>query len=178
MLARNRSALEDREDRQSRVQAGIFGLQQDAASKTFPSGAAGIFGAFRLPGASMPQSQERSLRKGAIEAFVKTCERWQLPTSGQILLLGYGTDPSAGMDIVDGRVLSPSQDVKDRVGYVLGISVGLGTVFDESIQAELDWLNAPHPKLGGRTPLACMLEGRMVNLIAVAGLVAEERALS
>ena len=139
--------------------------------------AVGIFGPFSLNRAA-PPLQARSLRKGAIEAFVKTCERWRLPTNGQILLLGYGTDPSAGMDILDGRVLSASQDVKDRVGYILGISVGLGTVFDESIQAELDWLNAPHPKLAGHTPLACMLEGRMVSLIAVAGLVGEERELS
>lgn len=117
------------------------------------------------------------LRRGIVDAFVKTCQRWGLAEPQQIILLGYGTNPFLGHEILNGRWLSPPQDVKDRVGFVLGISLGLGSVFDESVQAELAWLNKRHARLGTQTPLEFMLQGRMVNLATVAGLVAEERAL-
>jgi uncharacterized protein (DUF2384 family) len=79
--------------------------------------------------------------------------------------------------MMSGRYADLTQDVRDRVGYTIGISVGLGAVFDEAVQAELDWLHKPHPKLGSRTPLRVMLMGRMAQLITVSDLVAEERAL-
>jgi hypothetical protein len=81
------------------------------------------------------------------------------------------------LQLLEGRWLRTSQDVKDRAGYVLGISVGLGALFDESVEAEVTWLNAPHPKLRGVTPLALMLGGRMAALMTVAQVVAEEREL-
>jgi uncharacterized protein (DUF2384 family) len=91
-------------------------------------------------------------------------------------LLGC-SDTASAEELLSGRYLSLSQDVKDRIGYVVGISVGLGMLFNESIDAELDWLNRPHPKLHNQSPLAHILQGRMAQLIAVSALVDEERAL-
>jgi uncharacterized protein (DUF2384 family) len=79
--------------------------------------------------------------------------------------------------MMSGRYRDLPQDVLDRVGYVVGISVGLGAVFDEAAQPELEWLHKPHPKLGNRAPLIVMLMGHMAQLITVSSLVAEERAL-
>jgi hypothetical protein len=112
-----------------------------------------------------------------MEAFVKTCQRWRLNEHEQTVLLGYGTNPSLAREIMSGRYVDLPQDVRDRVGYIIGISVGLGAVFDEAVQAELDWLHRPHPKLANRAPLSVMLMGRMAQLITVSDLVAEERAL-
>jgi hypothetical protein len=167
---------EDRANRESRMQMAtpIYSLQRDTPA--FPTGTDSIFVRATLAPASGNQPLQ-VLRKGAIQAFVKTCERWKLATKDQIVLLGYGTNHTTGANILNGRVLSPSQDVRDRTGYVLGISLGLGAVFDESAEVELAWLRKPHPKLGKVAPLTYMLEGRMANLIAVADLVAEERAL-
>ena len=114
---------------------------------------------------------------GLIEAFVKTCQRWRLNERDQSVLLGYGTNPPLAREITSGRYRELPQDVRDRVGYIVGISVGLGTVFDEAVRAELDWLRRPHPKLANRSPLSVMLMGRMAQLITVSDLVAEERAL-
>ena len=75
------------------------------------------------------------------------------------------------------HVLSPPQDVQERAGYVLAISVGLGSLFDDAEDAELAWLNTPREDLKGRSPLACMLEGRMANVIEVALLVNRERGM-
>jgi hypothetical protein len=114
---------------------------------------------------------------GLIEAFVKTCQRWRLNERDQSVLLGYGTNAPLAREITSGRYRELPQDVRDRVGYIVGISVGLGTVFDEAVRAELDWLRRPHPKLANRSPLNVMLMGHMAQLITVSDLVAEERAL-
>jgi Protein of unknown function (DUF2384) len=114
---------------------------------------------------------------GLIEAFVKTCQRWRLDEHEQTVLLGYETNPPLAREMMSGRYADLSQDVRDRVGYIVGISVGLGAVFDEAVQAELDWLHRPHPKLADRAPLSVMLMGHMAQLITVADLVAEERGL-
>jgi uncharacterized protein (DUF2384 family) len=167
---------DERVNRESREQVAtpIYGLQLRTVA--FPSGSFGFPGHVHFVQARTDQAVS-TLPKGVIEAFVRTCERWRLGPREQIALLGYGTNMSAGFDILRGFALGLSRDVKDRAGYVLGISLGLGAVFNESAQAELDWLNTPHPKLNSRAPLAFMLEGRMANLIAVASLVADERAL-
>jgi hypothetical protein len=60
---------------------------------------------------------------------------------------------------------------------VLAISVGLGAIFNEVIDAERKWLNLPNHKLNGKTPLAFMLEGPMRNILMVLRVVEQERGL-
>lgn len=122
-------------------------------------------------------AQRPAPARGAMDGFIKTCQRWRLTPGQQVTLLGYAGNEFLGVQLLSGQLLLPSQDVKDRIGYVVGISVGLGTIFDESVEAELAWLNTPHAKLKGMTPLAHMLGGRMSALMVVAGLVAEAREL-
>ena len=124
-----------------------------------------------------PGARPRLAPRGVMEAFVKTCQRWRLNEHEQTVLLGYGTNPSLAHEMMSGRYVDLPQDVRDRVGYIVGISVGLGAVFGEAVQAELDWLHRPHPKLANRAPLSVMLQGHMAQLIVVSELVAEERAL-
>jgi hypothetical protein len=124
-----------------------------------------------------PAARPRPAPRGVMEAFVKTCQRWRLNEHEQAVLLGHGTNPPLAREMMSGRYGDLSQDVRDRMGYIVGISVGLGAVFDEAVQAELDWLHRPHPKLADRTPLSVMLMGHMAQLITVADLVSEERAL-
>jgi hypothetical protein len=60
---------------------------------------------------------------------------------------------------------------------VLGISLGLGALFDDSEEGELLWLKEPRSALGGQSAIDFMLEGRMTNLMVVAHMVATERGL-
>ena len=124
-----------------------------------------------------PGARPRLVPRGLMEAFVKTCQRWRLNEHEQTVLLGYGTNPPLAREMMSERYGDLPQDVRDRVGYIVGISMGLGAVFDEAVQAELDWLHKPHPKLANRAPLSVMLMGHMAQLITVSDLVAEERAL-
>jgi Protein of unknown function (DUF2384) len=82
-----------------------------------------------------------------------------------------------GRQILEGRLLAPPQDVRDRAGYVLGISLGLGALFNDSEEAELLWLRQPRSVFGGHSAIEFMLEGRMGNLMVVAQMVAAERGL-
>jgi hypothetical protein len=121
--------------------------------------------------------QQLAAPRGVMDGFIKTCQRWGLTEKQQLILLGYGDNEFLGVQLLNGRWLRPSQDVKDRVGYVVGISIGLGAIFDEAVEAEVTWLKTVHRKLGDSAPLGYMLGGRMSALMTVSNLVAEEREL-
>ncbi|MBR1235619.1 DUF2384 domain-containing protein [Bradyrhizobium sp. AUGA SZCCT0182] len=116
------------------------------------------------------------VRRGAIEGFVRTCERWRLDSRKQVILLGYPGNELAAQPILMGRV-RPSQDALDRTGYVLSISIGLSAIYNDSVGAELDWLSRPHSALGQVAPLDFMLDGRMPSMMRVNDLVSTERGL-
>ena len=118
----------------------------------------------------------RSLR-GVVDAFVKTCQRWKLSNEDQLVLLGYEAEDAVGERVLAGQMLPSSKDFKDRIGYVVGISLGLGALFGEVIEAELGWLKDPREQLNGMSSLDYMLEGHMANLFAIAEIVARERGL-
>ncbi|MEY9604241.1 hypothetical protein ABIA00_003319 [Bradyrhizobium ottawaense] len=121
-------------------------------------------------------SANLNVRRGAIEGFVRTCERWKLSHAEQVVLLGYRDDERAAQPVLLGRT-RPSQDVRDRTGYLLSISIGLAALYNDSIDAEIDWLRRPHPALGGVAPLNAMLDGKMLSMIRVHDMVMIERGL-
>jgi len=123
------------------------------------------------------QLQPQVSRNIAMEAFVNTCERWNLSHRERLILLGYGENVALGEQILNSRLLVTPQDARDRAGYLLAISVGLGTIYNEVADAERRWINLPHPTLGGNTPLAFMLEGRMGNILSILRLVEQERGI-
>ncbi|MDE0302621.1 MAG: hypothetical protein OXJ38_05355 [Gammaproteobacteria bacterium] len=124
-----------------------------------------------------PKQHEEKISnpRGIFEAFVKTCQRWELDLDSQITLLGCRENISTGHQILSGHIISPSQDIVDRAGYIVGISLGLGALFGEAIDAEIDWLKCPRKKLQNKSPLEYMLEGHLVNLFAIAEMVRHER---
>jgi Protein of unknown function (DUF2384) len=122
-------------------------------------------------------SQHHVSRHGVMETFVNTCQRWNLSDREKLTLLGYADNPFLGRQILDSRMLVTPQDARDRAAFVLAISVGLGAIFNEVIDAERKWLNLPNHKLNGKTPLAFMLEGPMKNILMVLRVVEQERGL-
>ena len=114
---------------------------------------------------------------GIFEAFVKTCQRWRLDQDQQAALLGHPPPSSLGTYVVNGYVLSPSMDMRERATRVFEISLGLGTLFDEDPGIENEWLRTPRERFSNAAPLDHMLEGHMDNLLAVAELVRHERGL-
>jgi Protein of unknown function (DUF2384) len=154
----------------------VVGVGQVVAGIGRAVGVGQAFGVGQAVGA-IEQPQQQVARHGIMDAFVNTSQRWKLSEKEKLLLLGYNDNPFLGNQILESRILATPQDVRDRAAYLLAISVGLGAMFNEVADAELKWLKLPNSKLNGKTPLAFMLEGRMVNIITVLQLVEQERGL-
>ena len=116
--------------------------------------------------------------RGIIDVFVKTCRRWRLGEDEQLLLLGYGSASDiVGKLVLAGTIQPRSRDEAARIRLVVEISLGLGILFGQSVEAENHWLRNPRTVLHDTSPLDFMLEGDMSHLSVVAGLVQEERGL-
>ena len=115
--------------------------------------------------------------RGSLDAYVKTCQRWKLKSDKQMILLGYEPHDAVGRHVLSGDHIPPSQDFRDRIAYILRISLGLGSVFNEAVEAELSWLNKTRPELKDKSAFDYMLEGHMSNLFIIADLVEHERGL-
>lgn len=123
------------------------------------------------------RTAEPNRLQGVLNAFEKTCQRWNLDEDEQKILLGDQLGISSGRQLFVRYRKVVSRDMKDRVGYVVAISLGLGILFDENSELERRWLNRSLEKLQGKSPLAYMLEGGMKNLITVNDIVEKERGL-
>jgi hypothetical protein len=121
-------------------------------------------------------SDNQAIRRGVITGFVRICERWQISKAKQFALLGYADDEFLAAQILSGRTRG-GQDVKDRVGYLIAIAVGLRALFNNNVNSELRWLQTPRSETDGKSPLDYMTEGRMINLMRARELVDHERAL-
>jgi hypothetical protein len=128
-------------------------------------------------GPHLVQQPKDTVRRGVLEAFTNVCQRWHITYREQIILLGYKDAEWLGAQVLLASGLDIPQDAKDRIGYMTSISLGLGGLFREAIDAERAWLRAPKAALRQETPLGFMLGGRMENLIKVLDLVEKERGL-
>ena len=127
------------------------------------------------PTQSLYRQPEPTL-SGLLEAFKKICQRWRLTKEEQLTLLGYAGAEAFLTELQRGQSSFVPQDTKDRIGYVLAISIGLGAIFGESESAELDWLKNAHRHFSPLSPLSYALQGKMHHLIAVADQVKREQS--
>ena len=135
-----------------------------------------VIGADPVP-PTRPRVEEQGRPQGIVSAFVSVCERWGLARDDQSRLLGFPPGDFVAQKLLDGGLSASSQDVRERVGYVVGISIALGGLFARNREAELAWLDQHRAKLDGKTPLQWMLQRRMINLVQVSELLREERGL-
>lgn len=71
-----------------------------------------------------------------------------------------------------GATAYPTMD-QEQVGKLLGISIGLGSLFNEDATAERRWMQTPHAGLRGQSrPISRLLAGQIDE---VAELVLRER---
>ena len=129
----------------------------------------------RLP--TIPVQVGASKPRGIINAYVNTCQRWGLNLDNQLILLGLSSDSLIGKNLLGGKMDLFSKDVEQRAGYIVGISLGLGTLFRENKSAEIDWLSIPRTNLNDQSPLSYMLEGDMSNLYTIVEMVLHERGI-
>ena len=125
----------------------------------------------------IPLTVKVSSRKGIVEGFVKVCNRWGLDQKKQKILLGISESGIFSDAILNDNSFNLPQDLKDRIGYVISISLGLGILFGGNTDAEIEWLNSNRHSLSDLTPIEYMLQGHMFNIINIAEMVNRERGL-
>ena len=109
-----------------------------------------------------PSETEQTIADG----FYSVCEIWSLDDANKRRLLGIG--PSR---------FTRKSDMIERMLIVMGISIGLGDLFDDDFDAEVEWLEAPRNEFRGRSSLEHMLEGDFLNIRDVADLLEQARGL-
>lgn len=126
--------------------------------------------------ASYPvQAQQK--QTGLAEGFNNICKRWSLDAFDMAKLLHLEEEIGLSRLILSGQVPPITGDLKDRMALVIGISIGLGELFDDDKDAELQWLNATRSNLGGHSPLKHMLKGNLLNLRDVVDILDDARGL-
>lgn len=104
-------------------------------------------------------------------------ERWQLDAETQTNLLGLS--PSSRKLLPRYRrgeaALPGGRDVRDRVGYLLGIHKGLRLLFPHNEVLRFHWVHRRNTVLDGRTPLEVMTGEGLIGIARVARLVDFQR---
>ena len=121
--------------------------------------------------------RSRQRPTGLAEGYKSICQRWSLDALGIVKLLHLEEEVGLCDLILSGHVPPMTGDLKDRMALVIGISIGLGELFDDNKGAELRWLTSDRLELGGVTPLEHMLEGDLLNVRDVVDLVDNARGL-
>ncbi len=121
--------------------------------------------------------RSRKRLTGLAEGYKNICGRWSLGTLDEARLLHLEEEIGLCELILSGQVPPMTGDLKDRMALVIGISVGLGELFDDNKDAELNWLNSTRAELGGNSPIEHMLKGDLLNIMNVTNLVDNARDL-
>ena len=107
--------------------------------------------------------------RGKLAKMVMTLfAHWKLPNKDQLSLLGLSPDNrSALVNYRDGKPLSKSRDLLDRVGILLGIHKSLRILFPHNRDYAYAWMTQPNKAFGGKTPTETIIEFRFAGLYMV-----------
>lgn len=104
-------------------------------------------------------------------------ERWQLDAETQTNLLGLS--PGSRKLLPRYRrgetALPAGRDVRDRVGYLLGIHKGLRLLFPHNEGLRYDWVHRRNAQLEGQAPLEVMTRDGLLGIARVARLIDFQR---
>ena len=114
---------------------------------------------------------------GLVEGFKNVGERWALDDTNMARLLHLEEEIDLSRLILSGHVPPITGDIKDRMALVIGISIGLGELFNDDEVAERQWLNSARSEFGGLSPLRHMLEGDLLNIRDAVDLLDGARGL-
>lgn len=111
-----------------------------------------------------------SAQAGAgVRTFARIIERWKLPSSDAMALLGVDSR-STYYDLLkrareSKEVKGLSKDQLDRLSYLLGIYEAIRVLFPHSEESRDEWVSRANtaPLFGGRSPVEMMRSG-MIGL--------------
>jgi Protein of unknown function (DUF2384) len=112
-----------------------------------------------------------------LRVFMNLSDRWALESGELPILLGYPSESDTFARLMSGHITPNTQDLIDRIAYMLEISVGLEAIYGDNPKIEQRWLKEPHHLLKDKSPLDHMLQGHMENLMTIVDLLRDERGL-
>lgn len=126
-----------------------------------------------VPVVEFGDAERRALAKVIGALF----ERWQLDAETQTNLLGLSVSSRKLLPRYRrGEAALPAgRDVRDRVGYLLGIHKGLRLLFPHNEALRYSWVHRRNDMLDGQAPLEVMTRDGLVGIARVARLVDFQR---
>lgn len=130
-----------------------------------------------LPQPALPDLADDAVRRDLARVVAVLFGKWELPGDAQLALLGMSPESRKLLPQYrrGERALPNARDTLDRAGYLLGIHKGLRLLFPEDEELRYGWIRRANTLLGGRTPLAVMLEDGLVGLARIARFVDFQR---
>jgi len=104
-------------------------------------------------------------------SFEKLADYWGLTNSQRAIIIGYDDHPEIYQMLTSFAVGFIGRDTKDRIAYLLAISVSLGSLLGDDHDAEMRWLSTRQAELGFETPLNHMLKGKFFDILDIYYLV-------
>ena len=100
-------------------------------------------------------------------------DSWSVSPAQQVFLLGLpdNTKPRAMKKYRESTPLPNTDEINTRIDHLVGISDALFTSYPRNSRMAGYWVNQVQPRLGGRIPLAIMLEDGLEGLVAVRAYV-------
>lgn len=125
------------------------------------------------------QEEQMPVTPDLVRSFKHICqERWKIDDYEMAKLLHLEGEKALYEQIIYGEIKDGTAgDVGERMLRILGISVGLGELFNDDMAAEYQWISSTRPALNGNSPLDHMLKGNIRDIMDVNTIVAEVRNL-
>ena len=103
------------------------------------------------------------------KAIMKMLDDWGVPSAGIINVLGL-PEGTRTRHIEKFRLENPlpsDDSTMERVRHLAGIADALRTMYPHNPQQGVAWMNKPHRRFSGRSPVATMSEEGLSGLIKV-----------
>ena len=120
-----------------------------------------------MPASSATSINPSEAAPAALRTFFRIAEVWQL-TQGEARTLLGSPPASTYYKWKAGKIGTATQDLIERLSYVLGIYKALGILIPRPDLAD-EWIKRPNaaPLFKGRSALDVMLSGRVADLFLV-----------
>jgi hypothetical protein len=124
-----------------------------------------------MPKTFLGELRDFESRRALVEAVTALLDRWNLAAADRSSLLGL----DEGAELRPGEALPENPGVLQRAGHLLAIGRALRRLYPYQPTLRDRCVATPEPALGGRPPLAVMLDGGNGGILEVRELI-ETRA--
>ena len=108
--------------------------------------------------------------KGQLASMIiELLDQWAVETEDQILVLSL-PEKTPLRAIRKYRKCTPfpeGDQIMERVEHIIGIAEALRTTYPRNSQMGSQWMNKPHKRFAGKTPVQLMVEGGLKGVIQV-----------